>query len=118
MDRRLMIEAAYNSAKARLGGITLDEFDAAVSACECHPVEVDGRLVGAVLVHGPEMHACVNPEGFGRWFSRKFIALIDSVAKKHGFAMTRAETQAGRDFVSRLGFKEERPGVFVRAYGH
>ena len=61
-------------------------------------------MAGAVLVIGPDIHACILPFAKGRWMSRKHIRLIDSIIDKYGYAQTSATTDDGRDFVQRLGF--------------
>jgi hypothetical protein len=43
--------------------------------------------------------------GYGRWFRKEQAAILNAVIDKHGFAQTHATTQAGREFVRRLGFE-------------
>lgn len=101
------IEAAYLSAADRLQGIGVDEFARRVASMDVHPVDVDGRPAGAVIVCGNEVHACVLPEFKGRWFGRRMLVILRCVIEKHGKAITSATTEEGRRFVERLGFKQE-----------
>lgn len=98
------VRAAYASAAQRMPGVTLEAFRAELEACEVHPVLVDGEPVGAVVVKGPEIHACVLPKARGRWFSRQYARLLAATIAKHGRATTSATTEDGRRFVERLGF--------------
>lgn len=109
------VEAAYLSAVDRLGQMTLDEFRRAVSKCDIHPVEVRGRIAGAIVVSGPEIHACVLPWAHGGWIGRRMLGVLDSVIKTHGYAQTTATTEQGRRFVERLGF--QRVGNVYRKVG-
>lgn len=98
------LEAAYLSAKDRLGEMSLEQFKDAIRDFEIHPVVVDGECAGAILVAGFEIHACVLPSVYGRWVNRAALRLMNDVIEKHGFAQTHALTQAGQEFVERLGF--------------
>lgn len=109
------VEAAYLSAMDRLGQMTLGEFRRAVSRCDVYPVEVRGQVAGAIVVQGPEIHACVLPWAHGRWISKKMLGVLDKVIKTHGYAQTTATTEQGRRFVERLGF--ERSGNVYRKVG-
>lgn len=71
------------------------------------PVCVHGQLVGAVLQHGPELHACIKPEGFGRWLSKRVLRdTIDATLKRYGHVITKVQegNAIGDIFVRRLGF--------------
>ncbi|WP_208281463.1 hypothetical protein [Massilia oculi] len=103
-DRDHPLALAYQSAADRLGGMSFEEFVAATAEFEVHPVHAGGRLCGAVLVHGAEVHACVLPWARGRWFGKSEAALLNRVIDQHGEATTSATTEAGRRFVERLGF--------------
>ena len=120
--RMQAVRAAFLSAQDRLPpGSTYAAFQASTSGWECHPVHVDGGLVGAVLARGPEIHACINPAGFGRWLSRPLLRLVDAAIARFGYAMTQAVTAAGRAFVERLGFRATRrfPAFFLKVgHGH
>ena len=115
--RASAIRAAFLSAQDRLPpGSTLEAFAAALSGWQCHPVRIDDQIVGAVLVNGPEIHACIQPAGFGRWLSRPLLRLVDIALAAFGYAMTQAATPAGRCFVERLGFRATRlaPTIFLK----
>lgn len=103
--------------------VSFEEFQWLCQDWEAEPVEVDGQLVGAVLMRGPEIHACIKPEGFGLWLSRRVLrdTLVRLVAE-HGRAETSVATgnAAGEAFVQRLGFVESgrANGVTRYTYGH
>lgn len=84
--------------------VSFSDFARLVEGWDVHPVRLDGRTVGAVLVKGPEIHACIA-SGFGRWFRREQAAILNAVIDRYGYAQTQATTQAGIRFVQRLGFK-------------
>lgn len=116
MMREQAIVAAYESAKDRLDGMTLLEFSEALAGADVSPVVVDGVCAGAVIVSGPEMHACVLPWACGRWMSKRFLTLMGRVMGEYGRIVTFATTDAGERFVKRLGF--EREGAHWVKYGH
>lgn len=121
-SRAACLRAAFHSAQDRLPpGSSFEAFAAALGQWQCHPVHVDTDLVGAVLVNGPEIHACITPRGFGRWLSRPLLRLVDAAVDRFGYALTQAATPAGRRFVERLGFRATRvaPSVFLKVqHGH
>lgn len=106
--------AAWESVTPR-AAMSLAEFMRGIEGADVYPVSVDGVPVGAVIVSGPEVHACVSG-GYGRWFKREHFALLASIIKEHGYAQTSATTEQGRAFVERLGFKQD--GEIWRLYGH
>lgn len=108
------LTAAYESAADRLCGLSLDDFMAAVAGWDVHPVTVGGAVVGAVLVNGPEIHACVKREACGRWMSRRLLGVLDQVVKRYGFAVTSATTDDGVRFVQRLGFTQRADGRWCK----
>ena len=113
------IEAAYESAKDRMPGISLADFSKAVEHCDVNPVILDGKMAGAVIVKGNEVHACILPWAKKRWFRRQQARILNGIIKKHGYAVTSATTQEGREFVERLGFVKS--GAQYRkevCYGH
>lgn len=116
------LRVAYDSARDRLpASTTFDEFSRTLSSWVCHPILVDGAIVGAVLVNGPELHACITPSAFGRWLTRGVLRLVDAAMERFGYAMTRAHTDVGRRFVLRLGFTPCRiaPEIFLKVnHGH
>lgn len=108
-ERIAAVTAAYESAMGRMN-VPLEVFYEAVSGWEVVPVRVDGKLVGAVLMNGPEIHACIKPEGFGKWLTKGVLRnTLCKVLKAHGKAVTRFTegNAAGEYFVTRLGFKKE-----------
>lgn len=121
-EREAAVRAAFESAASRLPpDTTPEDFAAAVAAWACHPVKVDGRIVGAVLTLGPEVHACIKPEGFGRWLNRQLLRIVDDCIARFGCASTAANTEAGQRFVRRLGFKPfpVNPNRFLKVrHGH
>lgn len=98
------LRVAYESAEARMPGVGFDAFAQALEDAEVHPVKVAGECVGAVIVKGNEIHACVLPEASGRWFTRREARVLNDVIDRYGFATTTATTPAGVEFVRRLGF--------------
>lgn len=105
--RQMAIDAAYESAAGRMPGITLETFREAVADFEVHPIVVRGETVGALLVSGPEIHACVMPNGHRRWINKALFAVLNAVIDKHGYAQTEATTPAGAAFVEALGFEKQ-----------
>lgn len=97
------LEAAYLSIRDRWDG-TFEQFNQATAGWEVHPVFIGGEAVGAILVDGPEIHACIAL-GYGRWFRKEQARILNAVIEQHGYAQTHATTQAGIDFVLRLGFE-------------
>lgn len=103
------IRAAYESAADRLNGLSFDDFSRALDRCEVHPVEVLGKTAGAIVVSGAEVHACVLPWARGLWLSKRMLRVLGGVIQKHGYALTTATTEEGRQFVERLGFFPDGP---------
>lgn len=83
-----------------------DEFVADTSGWEFWPVVVGGELAGAMLVKGPEIHACILPRFFGRWASPSMYRRVLEHKKQHGRLVTtvNVDHDAGREFVERFGF--------------
>lgn len=98
------IAAAYESARDRMPGVSLEQFRSFAAGCEVHEVCVAGEVAGAIIVRGPEIHACVMPWACGRWMNKRALQVLRSVIERHGRAVTSATTDAGRAFVLRLGF--------------
>lgn len=113
------IAAAYESAVDRLGGMTLEEFRGAMAKCRVYPVRVDGKIAGAIVADGNELHACILPWAHGLWFSRTAARILNDVIARYGYAKTQATTMAGKEFVERLGFVF-RGDCYVKEvpYGH
>lgn len=91
---------------------TQAEFLASLANWECFPVRVDGEIVGAVLRNGPELHACIEQRGRGRWAGKWVYRLIQDTKKLWGFVATRADG-VGVEFVRRLGFVHSRGNIYV-----
>ena len=106
VERQAML-MAFESVAPRAPGVSFEQFTAAAAECHVHPVRARGRLCGAVLVRGCEIHACVLPWARGRWFGRAQAALLNRVIAQHGEAITTATTEEGRRFVERLGFIQD-----------
>ena len=100
------IAKAYEATADRLPGVSRRAFAQALAGADVHPVTVGGECVGAVVVVRHEVHACVLPSVRGRWFKREHLRILDGVLQRFGVAMTTATTQAGREFVERLGFRQ------------
>lgn len=101
------IAAAYESARDRMPGVSLEQFRAFAAGCDVHEIRVDGQTAGAIIVRGDEIHACVLPWACGRWMSRRTLSVLRGVIQQHGQAVTSATTEAGRQFVRRLGFRQQ-----------
>jgi GNAT superfamily N-acetyltransferase len=113
------VEAAYLSASDRLRGIGVEQFRQMLESWDVHEIKVGGDVVGAVLVNGPEIHACILPQAQGRWIGRAQLRILNNVIKKHGYAKTTATTPTGREFVSRLGFHRHGEDYVKEVpYGH
>jgi hypothetical protein len=102
------LQAAYESMVDRLPPMSYETFLEKVEGWEVHPVEVQNKLVGALLIQGPEVHACIKPEGFKKWFNKSRLRVVDNLIKEYGFALTRVivGNKVGIEFVERLGFHE------------
>lgn len=97
------LQAAWLSMVDRLP-ITYKQFTDSLEGWTVNPVTVKGATAGALLVKGPELHACILPEFKGLWLSRKELRIMNEVIEKHGYAETSATTDEGAYFVGRLGF--------------
>lgn len=115
MSRNEAIKAAHESVLPRLD-ISLSDFSEAIDDSEVLPVVVDGVTAGAVIVKGPEVHACILPWACGRWFTRKWLRVFENLLQENGRLVTSATTEAGERFVSGLGF--ERCGAYWVKHGN
>jgi hypothetical protein len=108
---------AYEATAPRLNA-TFEQFQQAAKDFEVIPVTVDGKTVGAILRNGPELHACIKPEGFKRWFRKEAKGILEETIARHGYAMTRVMegNEIGDAFVKRLGFVEWRRETGVIFY--
>lgn len=106
-ERQEALEAAYESAKDRMP-LSRGDFMATFGTWQVRPVKVRGELVGAVLVGGNQIHACIKPRGFGRWLSKGVLKdTLLAVIERHGRAITSVAkgNEIGHTFVAGLGFK-------------
>lgn len=111
--RVMAIETAYQSAADRMPGVTMEQFMDAIAGFESYPITVRGEIVGALLVKGPEIHACVLAHVKKRWMSRHVLSILNGVIDQYGYAQTVATTDEGARFVEALGF--ERDGEIYRS---
>lgn len=103
---RLSKEAAFDSLKER-SPISFDEFNNSLKGWEIFPVVIRNDVVGAILRKKNEIHACIKPIGFGHWFNKFALGILEETIKKYGFATTavKAGNLVGDKFVRRLAFK-------------
>jgi ribosomal protein S18 acetylase RimI-like enzyme len=106
-EREEALYAAYESLSTRLCNASYNVFLELARGWEVYPLKVNKKIIGALLIDGPEIHACVKPEGFKRWINKAVLAKIQSLIDKHGFALTKVteDNTTGIEFVERLGFR-------------
>ncbi len=96
---------------------SFEEFAASAKGAQVIDIFYKGKDVGAFLILGPEIHACVKSEAHGAWFKRAGFAVIQQVIDRHGYAQTRmtAGNATGDKFVTRLGFVrvDSPPGTWI-----
>lgn len=99
--------AAYDSAVARMSGVGFQQFRELFWDWSCEPVFVRGELCGAILHKGPDIHACIKPEGFRLWVRKAHFGLLQGIIDRYGYAQTsvRKGNEVGDRFVRRLGFE-------------
>lgn len=105
-QRQDVLLAAWESCKDRLP-VTFNAFEEATRGWDATPVYASGCLVGAILQNGPEIHACIKPEGFGKWLSKRVLReTIGATVNMYGRAITKVQegNTTGDAFVRRLGF--------------
>lgn len=100
------IYAAWKSLSNR-SIVTCIEFMNFAKCCDVYPVLCNNVIAGAVLVIGPDIHACILPFAKGKWMNKKHLRIINAIIDKHGYARTSATTDDGNDFVTRLGFVQD-----------
>jgi hypothetical protein len=100
------INAAWQSLSERCS-ITHTEFLQFAKKCDVYSVICNNVIAGAVLVIGPNIHACILPFAKGKWMNRKHLRIINAIIDKHGYAQTSATTDDGKYFVTRLGFIQD-----------
>ena len=97
------LQAAWTSLVDRYP-VGFDDFESSLEGWSVYPVHVGTKVAGAILVNGPEIHACILPFAKGKWFGKKAIRVMNDTIEKNGYAQTHATTQEGEEFVLRLGF--------------
>lgn len=113
----MSLRAAWESIRER-SNIDWPAFETFCLGAVVHDVTVDGKDAGAVVVIGPEIHACVLPFAFGRWFGKRAAAILAGVIAQHGYTTTTvaAGNEIGDAFVRRLGFSLVHADDSVRTY--
>ena len=67
----------------------------------------DIETVGAVFYKGPEVHVAILPKYRRKWMSKRIIREILRIPfEKYGYAVTMG-LEKDRDFLERIGFKEQ-----------
>ncbi|OWY32866.1 hypothetical protein [Herbaspirillum aquaticum] len=108
MDRAGLLDFVFQEVSKRFP-IAKAQFIAGMQRFEICPIEVGGKVVGAVMKCGPEIHIEVSDAGRRRWASKGFIrGQIAPLIAKYGFAETVVPegNEAGLNFCKRLGFEE------------
>lgn len=105
-ERSIAVAAAYEAIAPRVD-FSHGEFAAATAHWKVYPVNLAGQCYGAVMVNGPEIHACVQAHARRRWVNRRLLGVLRDVVKHNGLAVTSATTVEGEQFVRRLGFVKE-----------
>lgn len=107
----LLLVWRHSSAHSRS---SIEEFLQSTEGWQVEPIRVDGVVVGATLVNGPEIHLASweRPKGSARATAR---SILRKVVDQHGFAITKVlkDNPAGLAFCLRLGFEigREEAGV-------
>ena len=116
---RPTVNDALRQAWIACGGEDVMPFDLFASSFgdwEIVPVAVDGRVTGAVMMKGCEIHvASATP---AKWISRGLIRrTLGRILQRHGRCVTyvRDANKRGQRFVERLGFVRTAEGA-VHAY--
>jgi len=106
-DKDVALKAAYDSAKDRIG-ISEAVFNQMFGDWEIFPCRVNHQIIGCILRKGPELHACIKPEGHKKWFRKAEKKVISDTIQEFGYAITAvmANNKEGQAFVTRLGFEQ------------
>jgi|GEM_PF-1977077 len=107
MLRSEAIEKSFAAVESRLGGMTFNEFKVLTKEFEAVPIHYQGKLAGAMLVLGNEVHCCVDPTLKGKWFGRVALRTITRIINEYGEAISRASTEDGKKILLSLGFKQD-----------
>lgn len=106
-DRALCLSSAWQASRWQFqDDYTEQDFIDGLADWDAWPVMVGGELAGAMMVKGPEMHACILPRFFGRWASLSMYRRVMRHKALHGRLVTtvNVDHDAGREFVERFGF--------------
>lgn len=106
-DKKQALQAAFDSMQTRLPSfVSYSLFKRLTKEWEVYPVKVNKIIIGALLIDGAEIHACIKPEGFNYWFNKAMLTILNNIIKEYGFALTRVAegNEVGIAFVERLGF--------------
>ena len=95
----------YKSVEKRLT-MTLPDFILLLDSWDVIPLSQDNKIIGAVIIKGPELHVGYGVAPKASVLKHIKIALIP-VLNKYGFALTivKETNLTGLKFCKRLGFK-------------
>ena len=117
-----LVHDAYSMYLPRMGkppGPMLDDYDAVVARGEASVLEIDGAIVGTiVLVDEPDHllldNVAVAPGEKGKGLGRQLVAFAEAEARRRGFAEVRLYTHEtmteNQALYQRLGFVETHRG--------
>jgi hypothetical protein len=97
--------------------ISYEDYQAALAAWEVQAIKRDGEVIGAVFTKDGELHVSIRPDWRKKWLTKGVLKMLFSqpvctrIASGHDYM---------RGILSRLGFKEQPDGMFVKeqCYGH
>jgi len=95
---------AYESAKDRLD-MTEAAFLASVEDWDAIPLNHKGKTIGVLLTKGQEIHACILPEGYSRWFYLAKPHLEKLLDNGEVYTAVFSGNEIGETFITRIGFK-------------
>jgi len=95
--------------------VTEQEFMLWCATWNIRSLEQDGETVGIWATNGARCHVAIMPRARGRWSLRLLREMVLPVLLEHGRMETIATSEAGRDFVERIGFKREQATHVLRA---
>ena len=101
-------QVAFEAVKDRLpSGFSFEQFLSKVTRFSFIPVKLKGKVVGAIMADGPEVHAAILPEAHNRWFNRTTIRWLNHRLSKFGKLVTKVldDHTMGHEFAVRLGFR-------------
>ncbi len=112
-------QVAFEAVKDRLpSGFSFEQFLSKVTRFSFIPVKLKGKVVGAIMADGPEVHVAVLPEAHKRWFNRTISRWLDRRLTKFGKLVTKVldDHAIGHEFAIRLGFRAVRHAGNVTFY--